>query len=166
MTKKSKRRFPKWQIFPNDPMRWFKKIFRLRIIFNESLQYYYMHKTNMQRTNIHPDLAGGYPTWIPPQQGTPSRVPPPDLAAGYPTWVPQQGTPSLAGYPSWQGTPPASCTWLGNPPPRCLPHGILGNVAKHYGIWVPPPPGVDWQTKWNYYLPVVLRTQGVMKRAT
>ena len=24
-------------------------------------------------------------------------------------------------------------------PPRCLPHGILGNVAKHYGIWVPPP---------------------------
>ena len=23
--------------------------------------------------------------------------------------------------------------------PWCLPHGILGNVAKHYGIWVPPP---------------------------
>ena len=23
-------------------------------------------------------------------------------------------------------------------PPRCLPHGILGNVAKHYGILVPP----------------------------
>ena len=30
------------------------------------------------------------------------------------------------------------------PPPRCLPHGILGNVAKHYGIWEPPPP-VDRQ---------------------
>ena len=25
-------------------------------------------------------------------------------------------------------------------PPWCLPHGILGNVAKHYGIWVPPLP--------------------------
>ena len=23
------------------------------------------------------------------------------------------------------------------------------------------PPGVDWQTKWNYYLPVVLRTRAV-----
>ena len=29
-------------------------------------------------------------------------------------------------------------------PPQCLPHGILGNVAKHYGIWVPPSP-VDRQ---------------------
>ena len=29
-------------------------------------------------------------------------------------------------------------TLLGGTPPRCLPHGILGNVAKHYGIWVPP----------------------------
>ena len=41
-------------------------------------------------------------------------------------------TPSvvLTGYPpSWPGRVP---------PPRCLPHGILGNVAKHYGIWVPP----------------------------
>ena len=27
----------------------------------------------------------------------------------------------------------------GYPSPWCLPHGILGNVAKHYGIWVPPP---------------------------
>ena len=57
---------------------------------------------------------------------TPSVVltgypPCPDLAwGGYPTWVPPH--PDLAGYP-----------------PRCLPHGILGNVAKHYGIWVPPP---------------------------
>ena len=23
--------------------------------------------------------------------------------------------------------------------PQCLPHVILGNVAKHYGIWVSPP---------------------------
>ena len=27
--------------------------------------------------------------------------------------------------------------------------------------WPPPPPGVDRQTKWNYYLPVVLRTRAV-----
>ena len=83
------------------------------------------------------------PNWVPP----PARYPPPQL--------------DLAGYP-----------------PRCLPHGILGNVAKHYGIWVPPrclphgilgnvakrygyPPGVDKLTKWNYYLPVVLRTRAV-----
>ena len=66
----------------------------------------------------HPDLAGGYPTLVPPQQGTPS-----------PTWT-WQGTPrlDLAGYP-----PPGP----GRVPPQ-LPHGILGNVAKHYGIWVPP----------------------------
>ena len=50
---------------------------------------------------------------------------------------------------------------MGTPLPRCLPHGILGNVAKHYGIWVPSPPGVDKLTKWNYYLPVVLRTRAV-----
>ena len=34
-------------------------------------------------------------------------------------------------------------------PPRCLPHGILGNVAKHYGIWVPPQVWTDWK----HYLP-------------
>ena len=91
--------------------------------------------TNLQMTS-----------WIPP-----SRVP----LAGYPpAGYPRQGIPQ-------QGTPPG-WTWLGAPlgvypmefwvmlqsimgygyPPRCLPHGILGNVAKHYGIWVPPL-GVD-----------------------
>ena len=84
-----------------------------------------------------PDLAGGgYPTWVPPGQGPPSP--------SWPGWggtlpgYPPAGYPP-AGYP-WQGTP-----WQGTPlpgpgrvpPPRCLPHGILGNVAKHYGIWVP-----------------------------
>ena len=71
---------------------------------------------------LHPDLAGGVPYLGTPQQGTP----PP---AGPGRVPPQQGTPrlDLAGYP------PARVS-----PPRCLPHGILGNVAKHYGIWVPP----------------------------
>ena len=76
----------------------------------------------------------GYPPpgRVPPGQGTPQ--------AGYP---PGQGTP-LAGYP------PAGSPRAGYPPTRVpswldlagylpqLPHGILGNVAKHYGIWVPP----------------------------
>ena len=47
-------------------------------------------------------------------------------------------------------------------PPRCLPHGILGNVAKHYGIWVPPP--VDRQKDRHmskHYLPIVLCTRAV-----
>ena len=83
-------------------------------------------------------------TGYPPGQGTP--------LAGYP---PRQGTPQ-------QGTPPARvppCLDLaGYPPPSC-PMAFWKNVAKHYGIWVPPP-GVDKLTKWNYYLPVVLRTRG------
>ena len=63
----------------------------------------------------------GYPPWpgYPPGQGTPCQGTP---RAGYPP----------ARVPPHQGTPP------GRVPPQ-LPHGILGNVAKHYGIWVPPP---------------------------
>ena len=96
---------------------------------------------------------GGYPTWVPlagyplagyiPDKVPPSRVP----LAGYPP----AGYPLAEYPPSWPGRVPPSWIWLGTPP-RCLPHGILGNVTKHYGIWVPPL-GVDWQTKWNYYLP-------------
>ena len=70
-------------------------------------------------------------TGYPPSQGTPP----------WPGYPPGQGTPP-PGYPPSQGTPPARVPpWLdlaGYPPPW-LPHGILGNVAKHYGIWVPPP---------------------------
>ena len=65
--------------------------------------------------------------------------PPPILT--WPGGVPYLGTPpgrvplprpDLAGY-----LPPPRLNLAGYPP-RCLPHGILGNVAKHYGIWVPP----------------------------
>ena len=83
---------------------------------------------------------------------------------GYPTWVPPGVCPmafwvmlqSIMGY----GYPlclPHDI--LGNvakhygiwvpPPPQCLPHGILGNVAKHYGMWVPPPPGVCPMAFWE-----------------
>ena len=118
-------------------------------------------------TGYRPDLAGGYPTGVPPPTGYPP--------AGYP----------LAGYPpsrvppgwTWQGTPPGVCPMafcemlqsiMGYGYPfRCLPHGILGNVAKHYGIWVPP-----WTDRWKdrhvskHYLPVVLRTRAVMNRVS
>ena len=49
------------------------------------------------------------------------------------TGYPPGRVPPLARVPPQPGYPP----WPGYPPP--LPHGILGNVAKHYGIWVPPP---------------------------
>ena len=80
-----------------------------------------------------PDL--GTPARVPPWEGTPlTRVPP------------REGTP-LPGYPPtrvppWAGYPPSRVPPrldLAGYPPRYLPHGILGNVAKHYGIWVPHP---------------------------
>ena len=106
----------------------------------------------------------GYP---PPQQGTPRQGTPP---AGYlPAGYPPIGYPPrlpLAGYPpagylpgrvppgwTWQGTPLGVCPmefWvmlqsiMGYGYPLGVCHGILGNVAKHYGIWVPPL-GVDRQ---------------------
>ena len=98
---------------------------------------------------------GGYLTWVPPSRvpprGYPPRVPP----RGYPPGYPLPGYPPARvpppGYPpswTWQGTPPVAAPWhswkcckalwdMGTPP-QWLPHGILGNVAKHYGIWVPP----------------------------
>ena len=85
-------------------------------------------------------------TGYPPRQGTPPsqctpmvRVPPwPGYPSGHrvPPWpgYPPARVPPLArGVPPGQGTPPAG---PGRVPP--LPHGILGNVAKHYGIRVPP----------------------------
>ena len=92
----------------------------------------------------------------PPSQGTPlARVPP--QPGTPPTRVPPR-VPPLVRVPPSQGTPP---TGPGRVPPPRLPHSILGNVAKHYGIRVPPPP-VDKLTKWKYYLPVVLRTRAVI----
>ena len=70
---------------------------------------------------------------------------------GYPlVRVPHVGLPTCQGTPCLgtphRGTPirvhPPSWTWLGYPP-----HPRL-DLAR-----VPLPLGVDWQTKWNYYLP-------------
>ena len=64
------------------------------------------------------------------------------VLTGYPpSRVPRARVPPWPGYPL-----PPSWTRQGNPPPPAgpgrvppwLPRGILGNVAKHYGIWVPP----------------------------
>ena len=106
------------------------------------------------------------PTWVPPRggggylTGVPPRVPRSPRGGtwlGYPpggTWprYPPGGVPGPPQGGTWPGTPggvpgpPRGCTWPGYPPggvpdrpPPPLPHGILGNVAKHYGIWVPPP---------------------------
>ena len=85
----------------------------------------------------HPDLAGGYPDRVPLAGSPLAGYPPcPDLARGY---LPPGRVPPSRVCPT--------LTWLGTPP-RCLPHGILGNVAKHYGIWVPPP---SWT--WPRYPP-------------
>ena len=116
------------------------------------------------------------PNWVPPppqpgyppSQGTlPGQGTPP---AGSP---PSQGTPparvppqlDLAGYPPSQGTPRQGTSPPARVPPQ-LPHGILGNVAKHYGIWVPP----LWTDRLmdrrvsKHYLPVVLRTRAVIRK--
>ena len=103
--------------------------------------------------------AGGYPTWVPPDMvpsiltwpgGTLREYP---LAGYHPAGYPPAGYPSAGYPPSWQDTPPS---WPGRvpplagpgwvTPPRCLPHGILGSVAKHYGIWVPPPVSAPWHS--------------------
>ena len=95
----------------------------------------------------------GVPYLDTPRQGTPpaapGRVPPPAAPGRVPPKVsaPYSGKCCKA---LWDmGTPPGVCPmafWemlqsiMGyGYPPRCLSHGILGNVAKHYGIWVPPP---------------------------
>ena len=104
---------------------------------------------------------GGYPVSYPPRggPGTPPGgvwVPPGGVRVptsppgGYPVRYPPGGVR----VPPWggPGTPPGG-TRSGTPRggtrtplggvwvPPLVPHGILGNVAKHYGIWVPPPCG-------------------------
>ena len=85
------------------------------------------------------------------------------VLTGYPptpilTWL--GGVPYLSTPP---GRVPPQLDLTGYPP-RHLCHGILGNVAKHYGIWVPPP---LWTDRWKdrcvskHYLPVVLCTRAV-----
>ena len=50
--------------------------------------------------------------------------------------------------------------------PWCLLHGILGNVAKHYGIWVPPPVSAPWHSGkcckalWDMGTPPCGQTEG------
>ena len=78
---------------------------------------------------------GTPPARVPPCQGTPLPGYPPQ--PGYPPWL------DLAGYPpgwTWQGTPP-SC-----------PMAFWGNVAKHYGIRVPPRGQTDRHVS-KHYLP-------------
>ena len=89
-------------------------------------------------------------TWPPPSADWPDPpqldlTPPP---IGSPDLIPPQldlTPPQSADWPD----PPPGWTW---PPPRQL-------------TWPDPPP-VDKLTKWNYYLPVVLRTRAVISEGT
>ena len=76
------------------------------------------------------------------------------VLTGYP---PRQGTP-LPGYPL-AGYPPGR-TWQGTPPPGGCPMAFWEMLQSIMGYGYPPP-GVDKLTKWNYYLPVILRTRAV-----
>ena len=84
-----------------------------------------------------------WPGWGVPDQGTPARVPPPSWPGqgGTLTRVPPCRVPwlDLAGYPpppgwTWQGTPPPAGPGRGTapPPPRCVPHGILGGSKQNF----------------------------------
>ena len=109
-----------------------------------------------------PPLWPGYPlAGYPPGQGTPRQGTPQPGS-------PQQGTP-LAGPgrvppqldltrvpPPWPGYPP-SWTWQGTPPAAPW-HS--GKCCK--ALWDMGTPPVNKLTKWNYYLPVVLRTRAVI----
>ena len=121
------------------------------------------------RVPPHPDLARGG-TW---PGYPPSRVPP------WPGYPPGQGTPEgtrvppRPGYPPGQGTSlarvPPRLDLAGYPPPRLDLAGYPPAASWHSGkcckaLWDmgTPPPGVNKLTKWNYYLPVVLRTRAVI----
>ena len=96
---------------------------------------------------------------------------PPQGGSGYP---PRGGSGSPPGG-TWPGSPPGGVPDPGTPPPggggylTRPPRGLGTPPPGGYLTRVPPPgggtwtpPGVDRQTKWNYYLPVVLRTRVVM----
>ena len=79
----------------------------------------------------------GYPP--PGHFSPPGRVPP--------GRVPLHGRVPPGRVPPWQGYPRSRVPPQAGPgrvlPPGVCPMGILGNVAKHYGIWVPPPLWTD-----------------------
>ena len=93
---------------------------------------------------------GGYLTRVPPRGGL-----------GTPRGVPDPGTPGGGGL----GTPPpgggVGHPRGGVPDPGTPQGGYLTWVPPGGGTRTPLPPRVDRQTKWNYYLPVVLRTRAV-----
>ena len=94
-----------------------------------------------------------------PQEGArcwPPRPAGPDPPLGWLTW------PPLAGWPD-PPAPPGRLTDLTPPSQLDLtpPSQLDLTPPRQLTDLIPPP--VDKLTKWNYYLPVVLRTRAVMK---
>ena len=93
----------------------------------------------------------GYPTWVPPWQGTPpGRVPPcPDLAGEYPIWVhPWQGTPrqgTLLGRVPPGRVPPPGWTWQGTPLGVC-PMEFWVMLQSIMGYGYPPQVSAPWHS--------------------
>ena len=96
------------------------------------------------------------PNWVPPPGGAPYLGGYPTRGVPYPGGTLPGGVPCPGGVPNLGGTLPGGYPTGGDPGngapppsgpgrvPPCLSHGILGDAAKHYGIWVPPPPGWTW----------------------
>ena len=110
------------------------------------------------------------PPWLDLTPPPPAGPDPPPRSADWPdppgwTWPPWSADwpdpPPLA---DWPDPPPTSWTWP-------LPHWLTDLTPPPRRLNLTPPPGrltdlthppVDKLTKWNYYLPVLLRTREVM----
>ena len=85
------------------------------------------------------------------------------ILADRPCWTP----PPASDLTPPQYWPPPLLTWPTPPcppgywPPLPPPAGLTWPPLPAGQTW-PPPAGVDKLTKWNYYLPVVLRTRAVI----
>ena len=119
----------------------------------------------------------GVRCWPPPADWPPAGPDPPpsahwpDTPPGW-TWPPRAGwtwpSPPSA---HWPDPPPPSAHWPDRPLAGPDPPGWTWHPPPPSAHWPDPPPagpdpppGVDRQTKWNYYLPVVLRTRAVTSR--
>ena len=134
-----------------------------------SLDGGYSHLVPMGGTNIQswpnltwPDLRRGYTlSW--PQKGVPPTWP--GKGDSTPSWPEKEVPPVL----TWEGVP-LVLTWeggtshadLGRGYPPCCPDRSTPHWLDESTL--PPRLGLDWHTKWKYYLPPILRMWAVINR--